>query len=82
MQLQAKREVALGSGRPMIEEHSAQGTAAKAAAAMSELHRASPLYAEGIATFLADPPAFGSMKITVQHGDVCGVELTRTLPRA
>jgi hypothetical protein len=71
----------LADGR-VLEENTARAVAAKVAAAMSELHRASPLYAEGIAAFLADPPAFGSMKITVQHGDVCGVELTRTLPRA
>jgi hypothetical protein len=66
----------------MIEEHSAQGVAAQAAGALTRLHTFQPTFAEAITSFLCDPPAFGSLRVTVRNGVVAGVELTTTLAKA
>jgi hypothetical protein len=65
-----------------LDDGSPQALAAKVAAAMVRLHATQPTYAEGIALFFHDPPAFGGLRVTVRRGQIDGVELTRTLSRA
>lgn len=48
---------------------------------LSAIHRENPVFAEGIVGFLADPPKFGGMSVTVRNGKVQGVELKTTLAR-
>lgn len=55
--------------------------AAGAAEVLAAIHRESPTFAEGIVGFLADPPKFGGLSVTVRNGKVQGVELKTTLAR-